>query len=38
LLTSVVVNDGTAPNKTILMHGFIVDEDKKNIYKNDGRS
>jgi isoleucyl-tRNA synthetase len=37
LLTSVVVNDGAAPYKTVLTHGFIVGEDKKKISKSDGK-
>ncbi|MDR2200983.1 MAG: class I tRNA ligase family protein [Puniceicoccales bacterium] len=37
LLTSVVVNDGKAPYKTVLTHGFVVGEDKKKISKSDGK-
>ncbi len=37
LLTSVVMNDGHAPYKTVLTHGFIVGEDKKKISKSDGK-
>ncbi|MDR1590563.1 MAG: isoleucine--tRNA ligase [Puniceicoccales bacterium] len=37
LLTSVVINDGTAPYKTVLTHGFIVGEDGKKISKSDGK-
>ena len=37
LLTSVVVNHGMAPYKTVLTHGFVVGEDKKKISKSDGK-
>jgi isoleucyl-tRNA synthetase len=37
LLTSVVINDGEAPYKTVLTHGFIVGEDGKKISKSDGK-
>jgi isoleucyl-tRNA synthetase len=37
LLTSVVINGGQAPYKTVLTHGFIVGEDKKKISKSDGK-
>ncbi|MDR0590867.1 MAG: isoleucine--tRNA ligase, partial [Puniceicoccales bacterium] len=37
LLTSVVINGGAAPYKTVLTHGFIVGEDKKKISKSDGK-
>jgi isoleucyl-tRNA synthetase len=37
LLTSVVINDGAAPYKTVLTHGFIVGEDGKKISKSDGK-
>lgn len=37
LLTSVVMNDGQAPYKTVLTHGFVVGEDKKKISKSDGK-
>ncbi|MDR2806834.1 MAG: isoleucine--tRNA ligase [Puniceicoccales bacterium] len=37
LWTSVVVNHGKAPYKTVLTHGFIVGEDGKKISKSDGK-
>ncbi|MDR1907222.1 MAG: isoleucine--tRNA ligase [Puniceicoccales bacterium] len=37
LLTSVVINRGEAPYKTVLTHGFIVGEDGKKISKSDGK-
>ncbi|MDR1366919.1 MAG: isoleucine--tRNA ligase [Puniceicoccales bacterium] len=37
LLTSVVINDGMAPYKAVLTHGFVVGEDGKKISKSDGK-
>jgi isoleucyl-tRNA synthetase len=37
LLTSVAINGGAAPYKTVLTHGFIVGADGKKISKSDGK-
>ena len=37
LWTSLVANDGQAPYKTVLTHGFIVGDDGKKISKSDGK-
>ncbi|MDR0444907.1 MAG: isoleucine--tRNA ligase [Puniceicoccales bacterium] len=37
LWTSLIANDGQAPYKTVLTHGFIVGDDKKKISKSDGK-
>jgi isoleucyl-tRNA synthetase len=37
LWTSLMANDGQAPYKTVLTHGFIVGDDGKKISKSDGK-
>lgn len=37
LWTSVISEDGKAPFKTILTHGFVVDENKKKVSKSDNK-
>lgn len=38
LWTSVISENGKAPFKTILTHGFVVDENKKKVSKSDSKS
>ncbi|MDR3143445.1 MAG: isoleucine--tRNA ligase [Puniceicoccales bacterium] len=37
LWTSLIANDGQAPYRSVLTHGFVVGDDRKKISKSDGK-